>query len=167
MKLPERKIQFLLLVSILIGSSMMVSAQPGGSMQRFKEEKIAYFNEKLELSEGEASKFWPVYEDLQNRNMKLNEDERTLLNYYMCNSKAMSENEIDETITKYTAIQFKRGELAGQYHEKFVKIIGKRKTMEMYALEREFRMHILEKFRSERGGHGNGQGPNRNRSVNK
>jgi len=125
-------------------------------MQRFKEEKIKYFNEKLELSENEATDFWPAYEDLQNRNMKINEDERSLLNYYMCNSEAMPEKEIDETINKFTALQVKRGELASQYHEKFVKIIGKRKTMQMYALEREFRMYILEKFRSERG-HGKGQ----------
>lgn len=135
-------------------------------MQRFKEEKIKYFNEKLELTEKEASQFWPVYEDLQNRNMKINEDEKSLLTYYSSNSLAMSEKEIDETIEKFVDLQEKRVKLAQQYHEKFVRIIGKRKTMSMYAIEREFRMYILEKFRAGRG-HGEGDGRGRYRDGEK
>jgi hypothetical protein len=162
MKILDRKIQFALLAVFLFGSSMVVCAQPGGGMQRFKDEKIKYFNEKLELSKDVAEKFWPVYEDLQNRFMKINEDEKSLLNYYSNNSAAMPEEEIDETISKFNLLQRTRGDLSGEYHDKFVELIGKRKTMKMYALEREFRMHILEKFRSERG-HGKGGGPGRDR----
>ncbi len=163
MKILGRKIQFILLAFFLFGSTMVICAQPGGGMQRFKEAKIEYFNEKLELSADVAEKFWPVYEDLQNRFMKINEDEKSLLNYYTSNSEAMSEKEIDETISKFMILQGTRGDLSGEYHDKFVKLIGKRKTMKMYALEREFRMHILEKFRSERG-HGQGSGgPGKNR----
>ena len=122
----------------------------------------AHSLDKLELSENDADEFWAVYEDLQNRNMKINEDERTLLNYYISNSEAMSEVEIDETITKFMTLQETRREFARLYHDKFVEIIGKRKTMQMYALEREFRMYILEKVRSERG-HGGTDGLGRNR----
>ena len=120
------------------------------------------FYEKLELSEKDSSQFWPIYQDLQNRNMKVNEDERNLLNYYSCNSEAMSEQEVDEMITKFLALQETRLKYNIQYYDKFVTIIGKRKTMHMYALEREFRMYVLGRFRSERGrGEGTGQGRNR------
>ena len=60
-------------------------SQQRGHMEKFKEEKTKYFNEKLELSEMEAKKFWPIYEDLMNRNMKINEEERTLIQYYSIN----------------------------------------------------------------------------------
>lgn len=128
-------------------------------MQRFKQEKIAFFNEKLDLSDKEADAFWPVQEDLHNRKMKINEDEKTLLNYYNSNYEAMSEKEIDETIVKFMDLQQQRVDLTKEYHEKFVRIIGKRKTMRLYALDREFRIYILKKFRAGRGG--GGRGPHR------
>ncbi len=137
--------------------SLTLSAQPGGQMQRFKEEKISFYNEKLNLSETEAEKFWPVQEDLQNRNMKINEDEKNLLVYYRSNYEAMSDQEIDETIQKFLELQQSRVDLNREYHETFVEIMGKKKTMQMYALDREFRMYILKKFRAGEGG-GRGRG---------
>jgi len=149
----------LLIIAILItGKASVATAQPEGHMQRFKEEKIKFYNEKLDLSESEANKFWPVTEDLHNRMMKINEDEKNLLVYYSSNYEAMSEKELDETIQKFLDLQKKRVDLNAEYHQTFVKIIGKKKTMQMYALDREFRMHVLSKFRAGQGG-GSGRGP--------
>jgi hypothetical protein len=143
---------------IMCFAGTWVIAQPGDQMQRFREEKIAFFNEKLDLSDKEAQAFWPLHEDLQNRKMKVNEDEKTLLNYYNSNYDAMSEEETRETIKKYMELQDKRHNLNSEYHDKFVRVIGEKKTMRLYALEREFRVHILHKFRAGRGG-GHGKGP--------
>jgi hypothetical protein len=131
-----------------MGSGLSIKAQPGDQKGKFHEEKVSFFNEKLNLSDEKAKLFWPIHEDFHYRNMKINEDERTLLNYFNCNSEAMSDKEVDETITKFMDLQEKRAELMSQYHTKFVEVIGKKKTMKMYSLDREFRMYILKKFRS-------------------
>ncbi len=142
---------------ILFVLSLTAAAQPGRHMQRFKEEKISFYNEKLDLSETEAEKFWPVQEDLQNRNMKINEDEKNLLVYYGSNYQAMSDQEIDETVQKFLELQQSRVDLSRAYHKTFVEIMGKKKTMQMYALDREFRIYILKKFRAgEDGSRGRG-----------
>lgn len=154
MKTPFKNIRNLFLIILLSGTGSSILAQPDEHMDRFHDEKVNFFNEKLDLSESEAKLFWPVQEDFHNRNMKINEDERTLLNYYSNNYEAMSEKEIDDTIEKFMGLQKKRLELTTQYHDTFVKIIGKKKTMKMYSLDREFRMYILRKFRS--GGEGGG-----------
>lgn len=154
MTITVKSTQVVIALMIMSFTGATVFAQPGGQMQRFKEEKIAFFNEKLNLSEKEAEAFWPLQEDLHNRNMKINEEEKTLLNYYNSNYEAMAEKEIDETIEKYRQLQKKRLDLSSEYHEKFVRIIGKKKTMRLYALEREFRIHILHEWRAGRGGHG-------------
>ena len=146
----------IIITMILCFTGANVFAQPSGEMERFRDEKIAFFNDKLDLSEKEAQAFWPVQEDLHNRKMKINEEEKTLLNYYNSNYEAMSDQEVDETIAKFMALQKKRVDLSTEYHDKFVKIIGKRKTMRLYALDREFRLHILQQFRSGRGGEGKG-----------
>ncbi len=145
---------------LIFCNSNDVKAQPEERMQRFKDEKIKFFNERLALSDDQAEKFWPVYEDLHNRNMKINDDERSLLTYYMSNFEAMSEKEVDETISKFMAFQDQRQALSSKYHEEFIKIIGKKKTMQMYALEREFRVYLIETFK---GNHGEGSGRGRYR----
>ena len=146
-----------ILLLFLMVASVPVLSQRRESWERLKEERIKYFNEKLSLSGSEAEKFWPLYDDLMNRSMKINEEERTLLTYYSSNAEAMSDDEVNETITKYQALQDRRHKLFSEYHNKFVDVIGKRKTMRMYSLEREFRIYILEKFRS--GEHGPGGPP--------
>ena len=147
----------MIIPALLFVVSIAAPAQPDGHMQRFIEEKISFYNEKLGLSETEAEKFWPVQEDLHNRNMKINEDEKNLLIYYRSNYEAMSDQEIDETIKKFLELQQSRVELSRAYHKTFVEIMGKKKTMQMYALDREFRMYILKKFRAGEGG-GQGRG---------
>ncbi len=155
MKISKGSIVFILFALLL--KPLAVQAQDTDQMKRYREEKMKFFNDKLQLSEDEAKQFWPVYEDLHNRRMKINEDERNLLNYYSSNADFMSDKEVDETIQKYLDLQKARVDLDLKYHDTFVNIIGKKKTMRMYSLEREFRIYILKKFR---GGHGGGpQGP--------
>lgn len=156
MTITSKHTQAVIALMIMCFTGATVIAQPGDQMQKFREEKIAFFNEKLDLSEKEAAAFWPMQEDLHNRKMKINEEEKTLLNYYNSNFEAMSEKEIDETIEKYMQLQKKRVDLSSEYHEQFVQIIGKKKTMRLYALEREFRIHVLHKWRAGRGGHEKG-----------
>lgn len=140
-----------------------IFAQPDEQMQRFREEKISFFNENLDLSEQQAKAFWPVYEDLNNRIMKINEDEKSLFNYILSNYDNLTDSEVDRNISKYHDLHQKRFELNSQYHDKFVDIIGEKKTLKMYALERDFRMHLLRRFR---GGGGRGTGPGQGRRFN-
>lgn len=158
MKKYHNMFRLLIIAILFTGTGSVATAQPDGHMQRFKEEKIKFYNEKLDLTVSEAEQFWPVTQDLHNRMMKINEDEKNLLVYYSSNFEAMSDQEIDETIQKFLDLQKKRVDLNTEYHHTFVKIIGKKKTMQMYVLDREFRMHVLKKFRAGEGG-GGGRGP--------
>jgi hypothetical protein len=150
----NKRIGILLIISLFISAFTQVSAQDEQRMQRFKDEKVSFFNSKLEMNEEVSEIFWPIYEDLNNRRMKIGEEERSLMSYYNSNSENMTEKEIDETIDSFFNIQKKKLDLDLQYHEKFVEILGKARTMKIYTLEREFRLHILKKFRG--GGHGPG-----------
>ncbi|HKK61871.1 MAG TPA: hypothetical protein VJ951_04890 [Bacteroidales bacterium] len=141
----------LFFLTLCFQSALMAQPNNREKMRRFQEERIIYFNEKLDLTEKESKEFWPLYEDLQHRIMKNMEDEKNLLNYYHINNEALSEKEVEKSITDYFNLRDQRHDLKMDYHNKFMAVIGKRKTMQMYALEREFKMHILQKFRSERG----------------
>ncbi len=164
MKNLNKRIGALLIVVLFISAFTQVYGQRDQQMERFKDEKIKFFNQKLELTEEEGDLFWPLYQNLKNRRMKINEDERNLLTYFSSNSQFLADEETDEVIAKYISLQKSRVDLDLQYHDKFEKIIGKKKTMLMYSLEREFRLHILREFSGGRGGQGRpgGQGRFRN-----
>ena len=146
-----------LLLSLISLSGMALVAQPSERMERYRQERIEFFNDKLDLTEEESDRFWPLQDDLHNRMMKINMDEKNLLDYYSRNYDALSEKEIGETTEKFLDLQSARVDLQKEYHDQFVEIIGLKKTMRLYALDREFRMHVLRKFR---GGDGHGRGRN-------
>ncbi len=165
MKRQNKRIGALLIVTLFISAFTQLYGQRDQQMERFKDEKIKFFNEKLELSAEEGELFWPLYQNLNNRRMKINEDERNLLTYYSSNSQFLSDEETDETIENFISLQKKRVDLDLKYHKKFVEIIGKKKTMLMYSLEREFRLYILRKFSGSYGGEGKPGGQGRFRGT--
>jgi len=58
-----------ILFSLLLLFSIKTFAQPGKEekLKQLQKQKMNYFTERLDLSEQEAKKFWPVYNDYQNR----------------------------------------------------------------------------------------------------
>ena len=158
MKTYRSRIVALFCLAVFLTSSSLLFSQENDQMKRFRQEKINYFNEKLDLSEEEKKVFWPIYHEHFNQIMKINEDEKSLLSFYKNNSEYMSEAEVDETIEKHFGIREKRHKLELKYHDRFVEAIGKKKTMKMYTLEREYRMHVLRKFRGSGQGQHQGKG---------
>ncbi len=158
----SKRIATFFIISLFLAPISQVFSQDNHNWGKFKEEKIAYFNEKMNLTEPEKEVFWPIYDDHFNRILKINEDERSLLTFFNSNSEYMSEAEVSETVKKHFDLQQRRLDLELKYHGKFVDAIGEKKTMTMYTLEREYRMHVLRRFRGGQGqGPGKGQGRNR------
>ncbi len=147
----SKRVVLLFVMSFYVASISMVYSQTERERIDFKQEKREYFSEQLKLSENEKEAFWPIYDDRSNRRMKINEDEKSLLTYFSSNSDYLSKSETDETINTYFDIQQRRVDQELLYHDKYIEVIGKKKTMQLYAMEREYRMQVLRKFR--------GQGP--------
>ncbi len=149
MKTLHQRLTIVLVCLLLAALPVSLAGQQWNNpqSQRFEEEKIAYFTEKLSLSEVEAEEFWPIFNDLHNRRMKINQDEKSLLDYYSTNAQYMSDDEVGETVKKYLDLQEQRRTLESEYHHKLVGVLGERKVMTLYTLEREFRLYLLRKFR--------------------
>lgn len=137
----------LMFVSVLLPKVITAQVTPG---ERLRAERVAFFTEKLQLTSQEAEKFWPVFNDYDNRKDKLNNEKRTLALYIERNSDNMSQQEIDESLSKYMAIQQKEYELGKEFHEKFLAILSPRKVLKLYVAENQFRQHLLERLKEQR-----------------
>ena len=80
-------------------------AQTEEQIEKFNEEREVYFNEKLELTESEKKAFWPLYNDFNNRKMKLMEEERNTFRYAHKNAENLSDEEIKEILARILKLQ--------------------------------------------------------------
>lgn len=112
-----------------------------------QQQKIAFFTEKLQLTPAESGKFWPVYNDYQNRRDKVTRDRTTLMQYYESNKANMSESEAAELIGKYIAFQQEETRLLESYTRKFQEFLPAKKVMRVYIVELDFKKWLLENLR--------------------
>ncbi|MBN1131632.1 MAG: hypothetical protein JXR52_05030 [Bacteroidales bacterium] len=142
----KRQFYFFALLTAIFCAPFL-SAQTEEQKKRFEEEQIAFFNQELQLTEKEAEKFWPIYNDFNNRKMRIMEEEKNLLWYFNRNSENISAEEIDELLTKYLEINERKNQLERDYHNEFKKILPPKKVMMLYVADRQFRMHLIRQIR--------------------
>ena len=162
----KRRFLYFLSVGIFVcGLSETLSAQSQEQIDKFNEERRAYFTKELELTDQESKAFWPLYEDFQNRKMKLVEDERNTWSYAHKNAENLSDKEILETLEKGYTLKEQQLDLEREYYEgKFLKALPAKKVLKLGKVEWDFRRYLLRKLRDDgdedarrgqRGGSGN------------
>jgi hypothetical protein len=157
----KRKILIVLALGTLMGATTgKILAQSKEQIEKFNEERKVYYTEKLELTNQESKAFWPLYEDFQNRKMKLVEDERNNWSYAHKNADNLSDKEILETLEKGYKLKAQQLELEREYYEgKFLKALPAKKVLKLGKVEWDFRRHLLRELRKE-GNRKRGQGGN-------
>ncbi|HEX2394400.1 MAG TPA: hypothetical protein VHI78_03595 [Bacteroidales bacterium] len=135
-------------LAVLLNSTCLLSQTARSERQdNLQQQKVAFFNEKLQLTAEESSKFWPVYNDFQNRRDKITRDRNTLLQYFEANQVNMTEDEAKIMIAKYVGFQKEETLLLETYTEKFMLILPAKKVIRIYLVELEFKKWLLENLR--------------------
>jgi hypothetical protein len=138
-------IAILLAVTVLTQSfGQPVKAQRQDNLQQ---QKMAFFNEKLQLTPAESAKFWPVYNDYQNRRDKITRDRTTLMQYYVSNKVNMTEKEASDMVQKYVLFQQEETKLLESFTAKFREFLPAKKVMQVYLVELDFKKWLLENLR--------------------
>lgn len=152
------KIKFLILSGMMV-SFIFASAQPGGNRQnqrdarleKMQEIKKSMLSEKLKLTEQEALKFWPIYDEFT-RKMDEQKLDRIKSGPAARNFRGDLSNKSDKEIEEIIQSEFKSEEemlkLKREYHEKFKATIGIKRTAEFYAAEMEFRRKMMREMQS-------------------
>lgn len=154
----KSRISILSAAIFLFVTSGTLIAQSQEQIAKFNEERKVYFTEKLELTNAEANAFWPLYDDFQNRKMKLVEDERNTWTYAHKNAENLSDKEILETLEKAYTLKDQQLELEKEYYQdKFLKALPAKKVLNLGKVEWDFRRYLLRKLREE-GKDNGGQG---------
>jgi len=120
----------------------------GPRAERVKAMKAAYITTELELSTEESEKFWPVYNEFQEKLKSLR------VNKWKGKSSLsdLSDAEAMELMEKQFDLEEERIRVSRDYAKRLSTIISPKRLIKLREAEREFKKELLKRVRDERGG---------------
>lgn len=141
-----KKVGLMMMMLLMIGSASVLAQGPGPKGEKMtKEEKeakmIGFLTEKLSLTSAEAEEFWPVFNELKE---KIKENHKSFKGEKPKDIKL--DDMTDEEVRALIDNGFKMKEndllLRKEYNEKFIDVIGVKRTAKLYHLEKEFKKNM-------------------------
>jgi hypothetical protein len=160
----KRKLSFTLYfaISVLVATSLLSAQQaapaPASGMNpteeqvndaniqlmrqdiRSQRKKVVAAN--LPLTEAEATKFWPVYDQYIAQTIKVNDGRFALIKEYAKNYETMTDEEADSLIKRWLTFDQDLTQLRLQYIPEFEKVISRKKTATFFQIDRRVSMMI-------------------------
>lgn len=132
-----------LLFFIILFSTTSTFAQDvhsGKMKDKVNAHKVAYITERIGLTENEAQRFWPVYNQYQTEKELLKSQGIKPI------TTDLSEKEADDQLSKYLEYRVREAEAQRKYIEKIKNILSSRKILHLLEAERSFKVEILNKM---------------------
>ncbi|MBN4047179.1 sensor of ECF-type sigma factor [bacterium AH-315-P13] len=124
-------------------------AQPNNS--KIKALKIAFITEKLNLTESEAEKFWPIYNAFDKNTSKIKRDEISKIRQEIRqNFSTLSDAKANELLDRFIKAENKLYSEKTQLVSKLREVISAQKIILLKVAEEEFNRRMLERMKNMR-----------------
>ena len=138
----------MLLASLLMGSAVSAPAQdkPANNLEiiheKLKADKKLIVSKYMELTESEAKKFWPVFEDYQKDLQKLNERLLSLLQSYAAEHRknSLTDEKAQKLLDEWLALEKDDAKHRRSYAPKVLQALPAKKAARYLQIENEYRM---------------------------
>jgi hypothetical protein len=144
-KTMKRVIIFLLI--ILTFPVTRTSAQ-NSNLEKLNNYKIAFFTKKLNLTEREAEKFWPVYNEYQSQRNSIQLDKIKLNRNFNLNESTLTDKQVEEMGDKYVDYLVQESNLAVDFHKKLKEILPPVKVIRYYQAENQYKVQLLNELQN-------------------
>lgn len=139
------------IIVIIIVASFSLNLQSQDRKDRIEAQKVTYITTEISLTTEEAQKFWPVYNEYQQKKRELQQTKRSYMMLYRQSVKA-SNNEIEGFVDGFIDTQFKESELLKEYHEKYKTVLPIEKVIKFYQAEIHFKQFLLKQIKGQGAG---------------
>lgn len=142
-----------ILLPLLFAANVFAQG-PGEERDKDKIEalKVGFITKELNLSSTEAEKFWPIYNEMDGKLKELRNDCRKINQDTRDSEDKLSNEDAKKKLAALFENDQKELDLKKEYSEKFIKIIGEKRTLKLLSLEHEFRRVLLERLKDRREG---------------
>ena len=109
---------------------------------KLKADKKLIVAKYMELTESEAQKFWPVYDEYQKDLQKTNERLRGLLESYAADyrNKSMTDEKAKKLLDEWIVIEQEEGKRRGAFAPKVMQALPVKKAARYLQIENEYRI---------------------------
>ena len=138
------RLKFYLLNAFILLFGLNLFGQAVDRKEQLESQKIAFITKQLNLTVNEAQKFWPVYNEMQQKENKINQRKRQILKKISGKDTDLNEKELTELLDTYIKLQLEEAKLANEYHEKFKAVLPIKKVVAYYKAEERFKRILLQ-----------------------
>jgi len=131
----------------------LFSQEKRGSRKKIKALKVSYITEKLNLSEKEAAKFWPIYNKFEKERYNLYHVKRSSLKKKMEELGGidnLTEKDSEGFAKKMLSIEKANYESAVSYQNALSKVISYKKIVKLQIVERDFNNRLFKRYRNQK-----------------
>ena len=140
--------RFGLILALSLVASFAFSQSPE-AMKKIESARIALITQRLDLTPGQAEKFWPVYNEFNNKRRALRQE--LISERKTTDPSNLSEEEGKELMEKAMAIKQQELDLEKEYSDRLLKVISARQLLELKKAEKDFRDMLLRRLQERRG----------------
>ena len=147
------------LAALLLALAPAAQAQDGRRGQRLgqlENAKIAFITSRVSLTQDQAQKFWPVYNEFSGKRRDLNRTGRLLRREI---TEGMTDEQLRDNFTQSFNTRQQELNLEKEYFDKFQKVISLRQVAQLFQAERDFTKEVIKRVA---GGGGAGLGAGNN-----
>lgn len=151
MKTNNFNIKTILIVFVLGMSFLSFSqdkkAKREERQDKVKNLKIAYFTKELNLSTNESEKFWPIYNEMEEKMKNIRKGNKKSIDQLQENSESMSDDDFKKSMNQIFDTEMEETNVKKEYYNKMAGAIGYKKAGKVYRLEREFKVMLLKEMK--------------------
>ncbi len=128
-------------------------AQRGPANPKIKALKIAFITEKLNLSEDEAEKFWPLYNKYEKTKFNLLKREKEEIRRKVKASggiESISDKDAEKYLSIFQEIRKAQYDNKINFHNDLVRFLPAKKVLLLEIAEHEFNRRLMEKWKNRR-----------------
>ncbi len=141
-----RQLTAILTLALLVALGLKVTAQTD-TEKVLKAEKVAFLTKKLELTQDEAKKFWPLYDEYWGKKIDILNNRYNLAEDFIKKINNLNEKEAIDYANRYIESQKLEVELMDEFNKRFLGILPPKKVMLLYQSNYEFKNYLLQKVK--------------------
>lgn len=137
---------FLLLIPAMAQDEEELTKEPK-AQEKIRAARIAYITEKLNLTSAEAEKFWPIYNEFDQKRKELKIQTKDFRRNPDPN-KSKEDNE-KAVIAQQHQLRQKELDLEKDYSNRLLNVVSAKKVMALSRTERDFRNLLLKRMQQQ------------------
>ncbi len=148
-KLQIMKRIIIILLLLLTFPVIRIDAQ-NTSRDKLNAFKIGFFTRRLDLTTGEAEKFWPAYNEYQDKRNALLLEKASLIRNFTRNRSSLTDRQLTEMGDRLMDLLSEESTLAVNFHKKLKEILTPSKVILFYQVENQYKAALLNELQGNR-----------------